>query len=247
MPTAEPERENQPRAPEMLHDGGGRLPVPDPTTLTTEALRREVASLQVLIEQRLEAAARLTAQSVDSLKERSDEKEKRLEQQHRAMRSELQASVESALKLCNAQFALIKQQLDLIERQRVEQKQDTNAAVDAALTAQKEAVREQTTASELAISKSEASTAKQIEQIAAAGQTGREELRRSIDEVKERFNEVERTLNAAIAAVDTKANALNAQKVGAREDRSGLYAAIGAIAAVILLGITIVGFLAAQG
>jgi tetrahydromethanopterin S-methyltransferase subunit B len=240
--------QEQPSPPELLRNQtGGRFPVPDPTALTTEALRREVASLQVLIEQRITGLRELTAQAIESLKDRSDEKEKRLEQQHAAMRDDLKEAIESSLALCNAQFGLVKQQLDLIERQRVEQKNDTKAAVDAALTSQKEAVRAQTTASELAISKSEASTAKQIEQLAVSAITGREELRRSIDEVKERFNEVERSLSAAITAVDTKANAINAQKVGAKEDRSGLYATAAILATVILVGLTVIGLLVTNG
>jgi len=60
MTSTNPAADLQPEAPELLRaggsgNGGSRFPVPDPTTLTTEALRREVASLQVLIEQRIDA------------------------------------------------------------------------------------------------------------------------------------------------------------------------------------------------
>src|ERR1035437_10183675 len=51
-------------------------------------------------------------------------------------------------RIVDEKFASVNTQLQLIERQRVEQKKDTKDAVDAALTAQKEAVREQTIASE---------------------------------------------------------------------------------------------------
>jgi hypothetical protein len=88
-------------------------------------------------------------------------------------------------------FASIKVQMDLIERQRVEQKQDTKAAVDAALAAAKEAVKEQTTASERAIAKSETATTKSIDQLGDKFDTAVDGLRREIGDVKERVTAAE--------------------------------------------------------
>jgi len=68
-------------------------------------------------------------------------------------------------KLINERFRSVDQQLQLVERQRVEQKSDTKAAVDAALTAQKDAVKEQTTATDKAIEKTEKGTNEQLKQI----------------------------------------------------------------------------------
>ncbi len=82
-------------------------------------------------------------------------------------------------------------QFALVERQRVEQKVDTKSAVDAALIAQKEAVREQTTASERAIAKSEAATAKQIEQMATTFTTAIGGLADLVADLKDRVGRIE--------------------------------------------------------
>lgn len=128
-------------------------PVPDPTTLTTAALYREIQHLERLVFDR---------------------------------------------------FALE-------ERNRVEQKNDTKQAVDAALIAQKEAVKEQTIASEKAIDKSEANTSKQIEE---QGKT----FGADIDNLKERVGKIESV------------------KVGGREQTANIYAFIGFLAALVVLG-----------
>src|ERR1035438_6910803 len=56
-------------------------------------------------------------------------------------------------------FHSIANEFQLVERGRIEQNADTKQAVDAALIAQKEAVKAQTVASEKAIDKSEKTTA----------------------------------------------------------------------------------------
>src|SRR5688572_24104498 len=99
----------------------GWRPVPDPTTLTTEALQREIKGLGDLLRSEL-----------------------------RGERDAIRVMIENI----HARF-------DIIEAQRVEQKADTQKAVDAALQAQKEAVREQTAASDKAITKSETSMIEQ--------------------------------------------------------------------------------------
>jgi hypothetical protein len=138
------------------------VPVPDPTVLTTQALLREITGVRELFESQL------------------------------AHRHELYQSEIASLNRINVEkFAKVEQQFELVERQRVEQKQDTKQAVDAALTAQKEAVKEQTTASGLAIAKSETGTSKQLEQLAANFQTAFSGQTVSIDDVKERITRLE--------------------------------------------------------
>lgn len=93
----------------------------------------------------------------------------------------------------SAEHDLSTQQFALIERQRVEQKQDTKTAVDAALSAQKEAVHEQTLASDKAISKSEQGTTKQIDQLASNFDTAIKGQTTQIDDLKERMTRVEQS------------------------------------------------------
>ena len=98
---------------------------------------------------------------------------------------------EGAQRLTNEQFVAVELQFTLVERLRVEQKADTKAAVDAALTAQKEAVKEQTTASDRAIAKSETAMTKQLEQLIVTFTTAISGVTDTIDGVKERVGKVE--------------------------------------------------------
>jgi restriction endonuclease Mrr len=132
------------------------------------------------------------------------------------------------------------------ERQRVEQKKDTKDAVDAALTAQKEAVREQTAASERAIAKSETATNKLLEQLSATFGTSNEALRRAIDEVKERLGEEARTLRAAITDVASTSNGIVQQKVGAKDDRTAIYAVIAVLASITMVTVGVLAFVIAR-
>jgi hypothetical protein len=116
---------------------------------------------------------------------------------------------------------LFEEKFDTLERGRLEQKKDTKDAVDAALTAQKEAV-----------AKSEAAVGKQLEEQQKTSYTAITDLRRSIDDVKERIGEVAQIVNGSVQ-----------QRVGAREDRSGLYATIGIGVTVLLAVIAIAGVL----
>ena len=180
---------------------------PDPTTLTTDAIRREVKELVAEQER-----------SILSLREL------------------LLAKIE-------AEVALTAERFITSERLRLEQKSDTKAAVDAALTAQKEAVKEQTIASERAIAKSEAATTKQLEQQQVTFQTVSDALRRSIDEVKERSVEENRAMRTSVSEVATSANGIVQQKVGAKEDRTSLYATIAVMASIAIALVAVIGFL----
>jgi hypothetical protein len=125
-----------------------------------------------------------------------------------ALQELIEQSIRGTREVIDQQFYKVEQQFELVERQRVEQKKDTKDAVDAALTAQKEAVREQTSASERSIAKSEAATNKQLEQLATTFSNTQASLLARIDELKER-----------IVDVDRKAESVAQQKVGAKEER----------------------------
>jgi cobalamin biosynthesis Mg chelatase CobN len=126
----------------------GLRPVPDPTFLTTEALQREIKGLGEQLR------AELRVSEVEST----------------GGRQAIHIHIEDIQRQISALETFVKERFMLVENARVEQKQDNEKAVQAALLAaekavqaallaQKEAVREQTAASALAISKSESSTA----------------------------------------------------------------------------------------
>jgi hypothetical protein len=229
------ENVTQPEAPELIHgSGGSRYPVPDPTTLTTEALRREVAALQVLIEQRINSLKELLDQKITSAETRIDDR-------HNAARGEYSVIIQAAQDFCANQFKSIEQQLARVEQLRIEQKADMKAAVDAALTAQKEAVHEQSESFAIAVAKSEAATAKQIEQLSLTTSTARDELRRGIDDTKERISDVEKSFRTSLAEVATVANAYSQQKQGGADLKSTIAWVIAGVASLASIAIIIIG------
>jgi hypothetical protein len=108
-------------------DGGSR-PVPDPTTLTTSQLLREI---------------------------------------------------EHVKELGGEQINGIRREMGTAEKLRIEQKQDTKTAVDAALEAQ-----------EKANAKAEAATTKSIDQLADTFNTAFEGVRRELADLKERVGKI---------------------------------------------------------
>jgi hypothetical protein len=167
-------------------------PIPDPTILTTEALMREVRTLRELVEQRIEALAHVQEEIINRV----------------------EAQVEGHLRLDDERFMGIDQQFQLVEQQRIEQKADTKAAVDAALTAQKEAGASQTTASEQAITKLETASTRQLEQLTHTFNTEVGAIRREIGDFKDRITVIE------------------ALKLGAKEQQEGLSTSAGIAIAV---------------
>jgi hypothetical protein len=129
----------------------------------------------------------------------------------------LEKLTESKFKISKEKFKSIETQLQLIERQRVEQKKDTKDAVDAALSAAKEAVKEQTTASQLATNKTESSFAEQLKQSSATQNLGLAAVTSSVNDLKERVGKIE---NVRLGATEShEAQRLN---VGALVGVAGL-------------------------
>ena len=107
------------------------------------------------------------------------------------LRNERESALNSFKHLVDEKFASIRENETLVERGRVENKADTKEAVAAALTAQKEAVKEQTLASEKSIAKSEAATAKQIDQLQVNFNQAISAASNTIADVKERVITIE--------------------------------------------------------
>ena len=157
-------------------DHRGNRPVPDPTVLTTEALQR----------------------GLQSERDHTDALGRRLEAAILSSRGLSEARDTGAAEVVSERFRSVERQFELVETQRVEQKVDTKGAVDAALIAQKEAVREQTTASERAVAKSDAATAKQIEQLTVTFRTALDGLTNLLSDTKDRVGVIEATRQGGI-------------------------------------------------
>lgn len=107
------------------------------------------------------------------------------------LRELLEANATGSSAIVEQKFAAVDRQFDLVERMRVEQKKDTKDAVDAALTAQKEAVKEQTTAFGLATAKSEAAMTEQLKQLNATFSAGILGITNAHNDTKDRVSRIE--------------------------------------------------------
>jgi len=132
-----------------------------------------------------------------------------------SLRELIELRIEDLSGLLDEKFLRTEQQFELVERQRVEQKNDTKNAVDAALTAQKEAAKEQTVASDRAIAKSEAAITKQLEQQRETFGSAQDEARRTMDEMKTRIGDLDKRITSNSAAgVGQRQGGLDARTVG---------------------------------
>lgn len=102
--------------------------------------------------------------------------------------------------LTEEKFRAVKREMELVESARVEQKQDSLASLAAALSAAKEAVRENTLSFEKRIDKSENATNDQLRQLGEKFDTAVEGVLRSLSDLKEREAATEQSLATHTAA-----------------------------------------------
>lgn len=138
--------------------GQERLPVPDPTRLTSQALDKAISALKDVIYTRLEGMDK----ALELLQAGAERNKKDLDERILILRT----LFDERFKGVNIQLEGI--QLQFKERDtRVEQTaRDSKTAVDAALQAAKEAVEKQNAASSQAATKSELAFTKSIDQLA---------------------------------------------------------------------------------
>ena len=187
--------------------GGGNRPVPDPTVLTTEALQR----------------------GLQSERDHTDALARRLEASIVALQALGAAQDSGAAHVAAERFRSIEEHFRLVETQRVEQKVDTKSAVDAALIAQKEAYREQTTASERAVAKSDAATVKQIEQLTLTFRAGLDGLTTLLGDTKDRVGVIEATRQGGLDQHSQQQSG-----IGATVSVLGLVVAVVSVAALVI-------------
>lgn len=209
--------------------------LPDTSVMTTEALERAVRAerdwadgqIETLRERLrgMDRASELLSETVNrtptDIQIASDHLTSIADERFLSVHNQFDTLAE----VTGEKFTSVVQQLGMMESQRVEQKADTQKAVDAALAAQKEAVKEQTAASERAIAKSEASTAEQLKQLSTTFSTSISGLTTNLNDLKERVSRIE------------------SLKQGGRDSLTGLYAAAGFIATLLV----IFGVVAAAG
>lgn len=148
------------------------IPIPDPSTLTTEQLRRELASLREILETRLAGMDRATDLQAEGLASLTKYFEDQLRHQHAdrldqlaALREALEGQIGMVRAVMNERFAAVDTRFAERDTRTEQAAQEARISLDAALAAAKEAVSEQNKANTLAIDKSDATTQKQIDSI----------------------------------------------------------------------------------
>jgi len=200
-------------------------PDPDPTTLTTQALYREINQVQALLHSEMEGLsgrldARITSvdHGLDRLRliiDREPELTNQLVNNLKSIHEEKLSSI----------------QVQFIERDvRTEQtSRDSKVAVDAALQAAKEAVEKQNASSALAIAKSESATTKQIDTQGILITTATTSL-------NERIDAASATMNSKIDDLKDRLNRMEGMGVGTRtthDDTRGIIAVSVAVLSVL--------------
>jgi hypothetical protein len=149
--------------PSLNPNGGWNTPVPDPTTLTREAVdravsqwQRDLASVREIIESRL-AAADTAVVLRHAATDRNAE----------ALREIIMARIANVESVSNERFSAVATQIAERDTRTVLAADESRVSLKAALDAAKEAVSEQNKANSLAIGKSETATQKQLDALAA--------------------------------------------------------------------------------
>ena len=162
-------------------------PDPDPTTLTTQSLYREVNALHDLIKSETNAVSNALAARLDG----ADRERLHLQAQIDMFPTEASRRIDTLRVLHQEKFDSIQVQFTERDTRTEQTSRDSKVAVDAALQAAKEAVGEQNKSSALAIAKSEASTTKQIDQQGLLIASSTQGLDDKIDDIKDRLTRIE--------------------------------------------------------
>jgi hypothetical protein len=194
------------------------IPVPDPSLLTTEQLLREIGALREILEAQIGGR-------INEVNQRFDDMDRALIL-HRAANDKIPLLIDEKIghmrAVADEKFSSIQKQFVERDVRTESSARDQKVAVDAALSAAKEAVGAQNASSALSIAKSETATGKQIEGLANLVATSTKGLDDKIVDVKDRVTRLE-SMGVGIAA----------QKNDTRATTGTIIAGAGALAAVV--------------
>jgi hypothetical protein len=196
-------------------------PVPDPTELTDAAIAKSVTLLTQYINGK-----------VDSIGVRLDGMDKATDLRLQPMAdvpSMIDEKVHNLERLAIERFESVNQRFVERDTRSERESRDNKVAVDAAFAAQKEAAAKQDEANAKAIDKSEKSTAETIKTNQELTRATTDALIKAVDEVKTRVTTIE------------------SMRLGARDDRSALYAGLAALGGLISLLLILAALFATRG
>jgi SMC interacting uncharacterized protein involved in chromosome segregation len=177
---------------------GDWRPVPDPTVLTTQQLLREILGLKEVVFTRLEGMDKALALLHDNLTRGPSEIDQRI--------SHLRELVMSRFDTVEIQFEHVQDQFRERDTRVDQTAKASKEALDAALQTAKEAVGEQNKSNTMSISKSEAATNKQIDQLAQLITSTNTAVTDKVNDLKDRLTLIEgqnRGMRTAVADTRT--------------------------------------------
>lgn len=197
-----------------------RRPLPDPTTLTTAQLLREIAWLREIVDKEFA--------SVHSRFEENDKAVKLLQEfaNRQPTIAEVGGQIKALQDLHQEKFESIQTQFKERDTRLDQSSKDNKVAIDAALSAAKESVEKQNTSNTLAINKSEAAFTKQFDQTNLQINTIVKAVDDKIGDIKER-----------ITVIEAKTAGMSQQKSEQRDDTKANW---GYIVAIIGLAIPLI-------
>jgi hypothetical protein len=215
-------------------DRDGWTPRPDPTLLTTQQLVREISALKEQLVREIDAQKEIVFTRLDGM----DKAIELFNDNITRVPTDTDKQISHLRELHDEKFKSIATQFQERDIRSEQGARDNKAAIESALLAAKEQVSQQNQNSALSISKSEAASAKQFDQIAALLQTTTGALSDKIDDIKDRLTHLEGKGVGQNAATTTQRAAQTTQLASSNN-------AIAIVAIVIGGGIGVAGLIAA--
>lgn len=181
---------------------------PDPTKLTTDA----VALLKAQLLELFQAELAMRDQRLDQM----DKAVVLVREAGERIPGHMKEEVGHLKNLHNEKFASIDTQFRERDTRVSEAASTSKVAVDAALSAQKEAVEKQNTANQLAIAKSEAAVTKQIDALVALIATAGKASDDKVSDIKERITRTEEQLvtRPEVSALNDRLTGIEQRTIG---------------------------------
>ncbi len=198
-------------------NNSGSVPVPDPTILTTQALLREIESLSERMAHDDNNMLQLIQSKLDGVIIRIDGNDtavRLLRDGNDKVPLAITSAVENLKMLHDEKFLSVETKFEERDKRADQTSRDSKVAVDAALKAQQEAFSEQNKSSALAISKSEASTTKQIDQIGSNIALLAKAIDDKVADIKDRLTKIESIALGVMAQKTETSQVSQVQGVG---------------------------------
>lgn len=223
-------------APQPLSPGEGSRPVPDPTVLTTDSIRREITALKELLVTKITSLEAVIVTRLDGM----DKAILLIQAKADKVPSETDIAVARLRELHEERFSSIAVQLLERDNRRDAAAAELKAHLESTLTAQKESVAERNVANEKAMNKLEQTFGEQLRATGSLLQKTADGLGDKIEDIKVRLPAIESSANQRLTTIESRT-------LGAFEQRKDIgaswqltFGGIGALIGLAGLIVTVV-------